>query len=82
MLSYSAFAQQYSLTNLNDHALRFSCWHFNSVKDEEEFLMVPFQVGIFLMVPFKVGIFFSEEFLMVPFQVGNFLMVPFQVMNF
>lgn len=40
-LGLQAFGQQYSLTNLKEHALRYSCWNFDSVKEEEEFLLLP-----------------------------------------
>lgn len=40
-LGLQAFAQHYSLTNLKEHALRYSCWNFDSIKEEEEFLLLP-----------------------------------------
>lgn len=40
-LGLQAFAQHFSLHNLKEHATRYSCWHFNNIKDEEEFMLLP-----------------------------------------
>ncbi|XP_057305833.1 kelch-like protein 20 [Hydractinia symbiolongicarpus] len=40
-LGLQAFAHQYSLKKLKEHAKRYSCWNFNDVKNEEEFLLLP-----------------------------------------
>lgn len=40
-LGLQAFAQHFSLQNLQEHATRYSCWHFNNIKDEEEFMLLP-----------------------------------------
>ncbi|XP_047139825.1 kelch-like protein 3 [Hydra vulgaris] len=42
-LGLEAFALHYSLSNLKDHATRYSCWYFDFIKDEEEFCLLPFQ---------------------------------------
>ena len=40
-LGLQAFGQHYSLSGLKEHAMRFSCWYFNSIKEEEEFFSLP-----------------------------------------
>jgi len=40
-LGLQAFARHYSLSNLKDHAMRYSCWYFHYIKDEEEFVLLP-----------------------------------------
>lgn len=40
-LGLQAFGQHYSLSGLKEHAMRFSCWYFNSIKEEEEFCVLP-----------------------------------------
>ena len=40
-LGLQAFARHYSLAGLKDHAMRFSCWNFNHIKEEEEFFLMP-----------------------------------------
>ena len=42
-LGLEAFALHYSLSNLKDHATRYSCWYFDFIKDEDEFGLLPFQ---------------------------------------
>lgn len=42
-LGFLAFAEQYSMLNLQQHAMRYCCWYFDFIKEEDEFLHLPKQ---------------------------------------